>query len=89
MQVNLRILTPEALALGVETHVCEIQLLLITMAAIKVQSSKITLSHECESKETYAHMICTVLHLLCDLHSNMVCIVFFKKRWRHTFNHHL
>ena len=36
LAINLRLATPEARALGVETHVCEIQLLLVSMAAIKV-----------------------------------------------------
>jgi hypothetical protein len=36
LAVNLRVDTPEARALGIETHICEVQLLLISMAAIKV-----------------------------------------------------
>jgi hypothetical protein len=38
LAVNLRLASPEARALGVETHVCEVQLLLVSMAAIKVRS---------------------------------------------------
>ena len=38
LAVNLRLVTPEARALGVETHVCEVQLLLVSMAAIKVKA---------------------------------------------------
>ena len=34
--VNLRVDTPETRALGIESHVCEVQLLIICMAAIKV-----------------------------------------------------
>ena len=36
--LNLRILSREATALGVETHVCEVQLLLRDFAALKVHS---------------------------------------------------
>jgi hypothetical protein len=34
--LNLRLLDPQALGLGVETHVCEVQLLLIQFAELKV-----------------------------------------------------
>ena len=36
LAVNLRVDNAEARALGAETHVCEVQLLLINIAAIKV-----------------------------------------------------
>ena len=36
LAVNLRVVTDETKALGVETHVCEVQLLLIQMATVKV-----------------------------------------------------
>jgi hypothetical protein len=36
LAVNLRLDTPETRALGVETHVCEVQLLHLRMAVIKV-----------------------------------------------------
>ena len=36
LAVNLRVVTDETIALGAETHVCEVQLLLIQMATIKV-----------------------------------------------------
>jgi hypothetical protein len=36
LAVNLRVVTERTMALGVETHVCEVQLLLVQMAAIKV-----------------------------------------------------
>ena len=36
LAINLRIITEQAQALGLETHVCEVQLLLIKMAALKV-----------------------------------------------------
>jgi hypothetical protein len=36
MAVNLRIVTTETRALGIEIHICEVQLLLIPMASIKV-----------------------------------------------------
>jgi hypothetical protein len=36
LAVNLRIVTAETRALGIEMHVCEVQLLLLPMAAIKV-----------------------------------------------------
>ena len=36
LAVNLRIVTNETLALGIEMHICEVQLLLIPMASIKV-----------------------------------------------------
>ncbi len=34
--VNLRFVTPETLSLGLDSHVCEIQLILLQMALIKV-----------------------------------------------------
>jgi hypothetical protein len=34
--MNLRIVSPEATALGLETHVCELQLSLLPLARIKV-----------------------------------------------------
>ena len=37
LAVNLRVVTEETKALGLETHVCEVQLLLVHMAAIKVR----------------------------------------------------
>ncbi len=37
LAVNLRLDTAETRALGVEIHVCEVQLLLLQMAAIKVR----------------------------------------------------
>ncbi len=37
LALNLRLTTPAATALGAETHVCEVQLLLVDMAVIKVQ----------------------------------------------------
>ncbi len=36
LAVNLRLDTAETRAIGLETHVCEVQLMLLTMAAIKV-----------------------------------------------------
>ena len=36
VSVNLRVVTEETKDLGVETHVCEVQLLLLGMARIKV-----------------------------------------------------
>jgi hypothetical protein len=36
LAVNLRVDTPETRALGIETHICEVQLLLLHMAVIKV-----------------------------------------------------
>ena len=36
LAINLRIVTEQTLALGVETHVCEVQLMLIDMTVIKV-----------------------------------------------------
>ena len=41
LAINLRIVTEQTKALGVETHVCEVQLLLINMAAIKVGSPNV------------------------------------------------
>jgi hypothetical protein len=38
LAINLRVVTKETLALGIETHVCEVQLLLVQMAAIKVSA---------------------------------------------------
>ena len=37
LAVNLRVVTDATMALGVETHVCEVQLLLLSMALIKVR----------------------------------------------------
>jgi hypothetical protein len=37
LAVNLRIVTNDARLLGVEMHICEVQLLLLHMAAIKVR----------------------------------------------------
>ena len=37
LAINLCVITDETKALGVETHVCEVQLLLIQMAAVKVR----------------------------------------------------
>ena len=39
LAVNLRLVTAETKSLGIETHVCEVQLLLLHMAAIKVRYS--------------------------------------------------
>ncbi len=39
LAVNLRIVTPDTLLLGVDMHICEVQLLLLSMAAIKVRQS--------------------------------------------------
>jgi hypothetical protein len=36
LAVNLRVVSAETLDLGIETHVCEVQLLLLEMAIIKV-----------------------------------------------------
>ncbi len=36
LAINLRVDTPETRALGIETHICEVQLLIICMASIKV-----------------------------------------------------
>jgi hypothetical protein len=36
LALNLRIVTAETQALGIEMHICEVQLLLLSMAAIKV-----------------------------------------------------
>ncbi len=38
LALNLRLTTPAAAALGAETHVCEVQLLLVDIAVIKVLS---------------------------------------------------
>jgi hypothetical protein len=38
LALNLRILTKETLALGVESHICEVQLQLVQIAAIKVST---------------------------------------------------
>ena len=38
LALNLRMTTPAAAALGAETHVCEVQLLLVDMAVIKVRA---------------------------------------------------
>ena len=40
LAVNLRIITAQAQAMGVETHVCEVQLLLTKMAELKVRLSQ-------------------------------------------------
>jgi hypothetical protein len=37
--LNLRVVTAEAALLGVDGHVCEVQLLLLPFAKIKVQKS--------------------------------------------------
>jgi hypothetical protein len=37
LQVNLRVVTAETLRLGVETHVCEVQLILLPIAELKVR----------------------------------------------------
>ncbi len=42
--MNLRLETEDTLSLGIETHVCEVQLLLLSMATIKVQH-KYTMTH--------------------------------------------
>ncbi len=39
LAINLRIVTDQAQALGAETHVCEVQLLLAKMAVLKVSLS--------------------------------------------------
>ena len=36
LSLNLRVVTKETLALGAETHICEVQLLLVQIATIKV-----------------------------------------------------
>jgi hypothetical protein len=36
LAVNLRLVTTETKSLGIETHVCEVQLILLRMAIIKV-----------------------------------------------------
>ncbi len=43
MAINLRLDTAETRALGVEIHVCEVQLLLVHMAAIKVSRENLKL----------------------------------------------
>jgi hypothetical protein len=45
--VNLRLVTPETLSLGLESHVCEIQLILLQMALIKVCVAHGTLCLSC------------------------------------------
>lgn len=40
LAVNLRIVSDAALELGVETHVCEVQMLLLDMAIIKVRMGR-------------------------------------------------
>ena len=48
LAVNLRVVTGETKALGLETHVCEVQLLLVQMAAIKVRSVELPCLHHLE-----------------------------------------
>jgi hypothetical protein len=38
LALNLRVVTKETMALGTETHTCEVQLLLLQMATIKVST---------------------------------------------------
>ena len=40
--LNLRLLEPQARGLAVETHVCEVQLLLLHFAELKVRSGRVS-----------------------------------------------
>jgi hypothetical protein len=80
LALNLRVVTKETLALGIETHVCEVQLLLVQMAAIKVSMQQLS------SCSMFLHILllyCVELQLCflidgCEMGAMQTCISFSK-----------
>ncbi len=57
MVLNVCLKTEDAKSLGLDLHVCEIQLGLIRMARLKVRYIKILFTAESKTEKAYLHVI--------------------------------